>query len=147
VLNLIRVVHCSPDLRLAKVCLSTISILSQEFRFYTISQHDLEFYNFLSWKMTISSSRVLVYVKLNIPEEYGNIIETDAFWLYVVRCSFYLCGQSRLLTKNPYIEEEQTTQWPKEKVQKKLMYSGRVNSFCSTSDTHDHRLHCIIDHG
>jgi hypothetical protein len=38
--------------------------------------------------------------------------------------------------------EEQTTQWPKEKVQKELMYSGRVNSFCSTSDTHDHRLHC-----
>ena len=24
---------------------------------------------------------------LNIPEEYGNIIETDAFLLYVVRCS------------------------------------------------------------
>ena len=61
---------------------------------------------------------------------------------------------------NPYIEEEQTTQWPKEKVQKdkqrstnyayktkdrvtrtplktggKLMCSGRVGSSCSTSDT------------
>jgi hypothetical protein len=62
--------------------------------------------------------------------------------------------------RNPYIEEEQTTQWPKEKVQKdkqrstkhthktkdrvpktplktggELMCSGRVSSFCSTSGT------------
>jgi hypothetical protein len=62
--------------------------------------------------------------------------------------------------QNPYIEEEQTTQWPKEKVQKdkqrstkhtyktkdrvtrtplktggELMCSGRVNSSCSTSYT------------
>jgi hypothetical protein len=62
--------------------------------------------------------------------------------------------------QNPYIEEEQTTQWPKEKVQKakqrstkhtyktkdrvtriplktggELRCSGRVSSFCSTSDT------------
>ena len=61
---------------------------------------------------------------------------------------------------DPYIEEEQTTQWPKEKVQKdkqrstkhtyktkdratrtplktggELMCSGRVSSSCSTSDT------------
>ena len=62
--------------------------------------------------------------------------------------------------KNLYIEEEQTTQWPKEKVQKdkqrstkhthktkdrvtrtslktggELRFSGRVSSSCSTSDT------------
>ena len=62
--------------------------------------------------------------------------------------------------QNPYIEEEQTTQWPKEKVQKdkqrstkhtynnkdrvtrtppktrgELMCSGRVSSSCSTSGT------------
>ena len=62
--------------------------------------------------------------------------------------------------QNPYIEEEQTRQWPKEKVQKdkqrstkhtyktkdrvtrttlktggELRCSGRVNSSCSTSDT------------
>jgi len=62
--------------------------------------------------------------------------------------------------QNPHIEEGQTTQWPKEKVQKdkqqstkhtyktkdratrtplknggELMCSGRVSSFCSTSDT------------
>ena len=62
--------------------------------------------------------------------------------------------------QNPYIEEEQTTQWPKEKVQKnkqrstkhtykikdrvtwtalktggELMCSGRVSSSCSTSHT------------
>ena len=61
--------------------------------------------------------------------------------------------------KNPYIEEEQTKQWPKEKVQKykqrstkhtyktearvtrtplknggELRCSGRVGSFCSTND-------------
>ena len=62
--------------------------------------------------------------------------------------------------QNPYIEEEQTTQWPKEKVQKdkqrstkhtyktkdrvtwtplktggELRCSGKVGSSCSTSDT------------
>ena len=62
--------------------------------------------------------------------------------------------------QNPYIEEEHTTQWPREKVQKdkqrstkhtyktkdrvtrtplktggELRCSGRVNSSCSTSDT------------
>ena len=67
--------------------------------------------------------------------------------------------------QNPYIEEEQTTQWSKEKVQKdkqrstKHTYkskdrvtrtplttedehrcSGRVNSSCSTSDTR--RIKC-----
>jgi hypothetical protein len=65
-----------------------------------------------------------------------------------------------VITQNPYIEEEQTTQWPKEKVQKdkqrstKHTYktkdrvtrtslkiggehrcSRRVSSSCSTSDT------------
>jgi hypothetical protein len=65
------------------------------------------------------------------------------------------------VNQNPYIEEEQTTQWPKEKVQKdkqpstkhtyktkdrvtrtplktggELRCSGRVSSSCSTSDTH-----------
>jgi hypothetical protein len=70
-------------------------------KFYTIRQHDLEFYNFLSWKMTINSSRVLVYAKLNIPEGYGNIIETDAFWLYVIRCrrwSWVSLVEQKLLT-------------------------------------------------
>ena len=63
--------------------------------------------------------------------------------------------------QNLYIEEEQTTQWPKEKEQKdkqrstkhtyktkgrvtrtplktraELRWSGRVSSSCSTSDTH-----------
>jgi len=51
--------------------------------------------------------------------------------------------------QKPYIEEEHTTQWPKEKVQEdkndlqnihiklkiELMCSGRVSSFCSTSGT------------
>ena len=54
--------------------------------------------------MTINSSRVLVYVKLNIPEEYGNIIETNAFWLYVVQCrrwSWVSIVKQRLLTPYP----------------------------------------------
>ena len=74
-----------------------------------------------------------------------------------------LCKKSLKLQKgnqNPYIEEEQTTQWPKGKVQKdkqgstkhtyttkdqvtrtplktgcELRYSGRVTSSYSTSDT------------
>jgi hypothetical protein len=70
--------------------------------------------------------------------------------------------------QNPHIEEEQTTQWPKEKGQKgqttiykykhktkdrvtrtplktgsELMYSRRVGSFCSTSGTHGVSL--VID--
>ena len=67
--------------------------------------------------------------------------------------------------QNPYIEEEQTAQWPKEKVQKdkqrstkdtyktkdrvirtplktwgEFMCSGRVSSSCSTSDTRSANL-------
>jgi hypothetical protein len=67
--------------------------------------------------------------------------------------------------QNPHIEEEQITQWPKEKIQKdkqrstkhtyktkdrvtrtplntggKLRFSGRVSSSCSTSDTRDVNL-------
>ena len=48
----------------------------------------MEFYNFLCLKMTINSSRI--YTKLNIPEECGNIIESDAFWIYVVLCRWWL---------------------------------------------------------
>ena len=53
-----------------------------------MSQHDLEFYNFLCWKMIINSSRI--YAKLTILNECGSIIEIDAFWLYVVRCRRWL---------------------------------------------------------
>jgi len=51
--------------------------------------------------MTINSSCVLVYVMSNIPEEYGNIIETDEFWLYVMRCrrwSWVSLVEQKLLT-------------------------------------------------
>jgi hypothetical protein len=77
--------------------------------------------------------------------------------------------------QNPYIEEEQTTQWPKEKVQKDKQWSTkhtykakdrhrvtwtplktggelrcfvRVNSSCSTSDTHRVNLvtNLVISH-
>ena len=68
--------------------------------------------------------------------------------------------------QNPYIEEEQTTQWPKEKVEKdkqrstkhtyktkdrvtrtpiknrgELRWSGRVSSSCSTNGT---RCVCLV---
>jgi hypothetical protein len=71
-----------------------------------------------------------------------------------------VCWRYQWGNQNTYIEEEQTTQWPKEKVQKdkqrstkhtyktkdrltrtplkpggELRCSGRVNSSCSTSDT------------
>ena len=70
------------------------------------------------------------------------------------------CWRYQRGNQNPYIEEEQTTTWAKEKVQKdkqrstkhtykikdrvigtplktggELMCSGRVSSSCSTSDT------------
>jgi hypothetical protein len=81
--------------------------------------------------------------------------ETISTWI-IKRVWRYQSGN-----QNPYIEEEQTTQWPKEKVQKdkqrstkhkyetkdrvtrtplktggELMCSGRVSISCSTSDTH-----------
>ena len=77
------------------------------------------------------------------------------FICYIMRVWRYQRGN-----QNPYIEEEQTTQWPKEKGQKdkqrstkhthktkdrvtrsplkiegELRWSGRVGSSCSTSDT------------
>ena len=77
--------------------------------------------------------------------------------------------------QNPYIEKQQTTQWPKEKVQKdkqrstkhsfffktkdrvtrtplktggELRCSGRVSSYCSTSDTRRVNLvtYLVISH-
>ena len=79
------------------------------------------------------------------------------------KLSINLCKKSLKIPKgnqNPYIEKEQTTQWPKEKVQKdqqrstkhtnktkdrvtrtplktgdELRCSGRVSSSCSTSGT------------
>ena len=81
--------------------------------------------------------------------------ETISTWI-IKRVWRYQSGN-----QNPYIEEEQTTQWSKEKVQKdkqrstkhkyetkdrvtrtplktggELMCSGRVRISCSTSDTH-----------
>ena len=78
----------------------------------------------------------------------GKILESQKSWRY------------QRGNQNPYIEDEQTTQWPKEKVQKdkqrstkhtyktkdrvtrtplktggELRCSGRVGSSCSTSDT------------
>ena len=40
--------------------------------------------------LVFNSSRVLVCAKLNIPEDCGNIIESDAFWIYCV-CYGYGC--------------------------------------------------------
>ena len=83
-------------------------------------------------------------------------------WLWVTQLGFY--KKSLKITKggnqNPYIEEEQTTQWPKEKVQEDKQRStkhthktkdrvtrtplktegvfgcsGRISSSCSTSGT------------
>ena len=73
------------------------------------------------------------------------------------------------VNKNPYIEEEQTTQWPKEKAQRstkhtyktkdrvtrtplktggELRCSGRVGSSSSTSNTHRVNLvtHPVTSH-
>jgi hypothetical protein len=78
----------------------------------------------------------------------------------IIRWSFRRVWRYQRCNQKPYIEEEQTTQWPKEKVQKdkqrstkhthktkdrvtrtplktegELRCSGRVNSSCSTSGT------------
>ena len=78
----------------------------------------------------------------------------------IIRWSFRRVRRYQRCNQKPYIEEEQTTQWPKEKVQKdkqrstkhthktkdrvtrtplktegELRCSGRVNSSCSTSGT------------
>jgi hypothetical protein len=83
-----------------------------------------------------------------------------ATWLLVNCCFSGRVWGYQKGYQNPYIEEEQTTQWPEEKVQKdkkrstkhtyktkdrvtrttlkaggELMSSGRVSSSCSTSDT------------
>ena len=79
--------------------------------------------------------------------------------------------KTRKCNKSPYIEEEQTTQWPKEKVQKdkqrsttntyktkdrvsrsplkaggELRYSRRVSSSCSTSGIHRVNLETCSRH-
>jgi hypothetical protein len=45
-------------------------------------------------------------------------------------------------TKHTYRTKDRITRKPL-KTGSRLRCSGRVSSFCSTSDTHDHRLHCI----
>jgi hypothetical protein len=81
-------------------------------------------------------------------------------WIAVEHKLVRRVGRYQGVNQNPYIEEEQTTQWPKEKVQKnkqwstkhtyktkdrltrtllktggELRCSGRVSRSCSTSDT------------
>jgi hypothetical protein len=90
-------------------------------------------------------------VKFNLRKSFSN----HFFWNYLRRAWRYQRGN-----QNPYIEEEQTTQWPNEKVQKdkqrstkhtyktkdrltrtplktggELMCSGRLSSSYSTSGT------------
>jgi hypothetical protein len=92
---------------------------------------------------------------------------SDVVFLFCVCCCFFInniCRRSSKIPKggnqNTYIEEEQTTQWPKEKVQKdkqrttknthkikygatptllktgdELRFSGRGSSSCSTIGT------------
>ena len=94
-----------------------------------------------------------------------------------VVCKFYLVRdiikrrvwRGQRCNQNPYIEEEQTTQWLKEKVQKdkqrsikhtyktkdrvtrtprktgkEIKCSGRVSSSCSTSDGYDLCMHSVF---
>ena len=83
-----------------------------------------------------------------------------AFYRYPIKCGIRRVWRYQMGNQNPYIEEEQTTQWPKEKAQKDkqrptkhthktkdwvtrtplktgdvLRCSERVSSSCSTGDT------------
>ena len=99
----------------------------------------------------------IVRTKLDIYATLYSSVHTWRVWIY------------HRVNQNPYIEEEQTTQWPKQKVQKdkqqrstqfthktkdrvtrtplktgdELMCSGRVSSSCSTSGTRRVFSHCI----
>ena len=89
-----------------------------------------------------------IYLNVSLNASYCFVFDIRRAWKY------------QRGNQNPYINEEQTTQWPKEKVQKdkqrstkhtytfkdrvtrtplkirdELRCSGRVSSFCSTSGT------------
>jgi len=93
---------------------------------------------------------------------------TSTRWITVLKPFGRRVWRYQKGNQNPYIEEEQTTQWPKEKVQKnkhrsikhtyktkdrvtrtplktggQLRRSGRVGSSCSTSDTR--RVNLVTD--
>jgi hypothetical protein len=114
----------------------------------------------LAWTSTSCIINVPIVKKsLKIPKRYSEAVilisnishqlQTHRWSVIVRRVWKYHRGN-----QNPFIEEEQTKQWPKEKVQKDKQRStkhtyktkdrvtqtsiktGRVNSSCSTSDTH-----------
>ena len=87
-------------------------------------------------------------------------LQGNIFRSYILSCNQRRVWRYQRGNQNPYIEEEQTTQWPKEEVHKdkqrstkhtyntkdrvsrtplktggELGCSGRVGSSCSTSDT------------
>ena len=96
----------------------------------------------VSWKIIIKIEELLIlFVKIKSKEHVQYLMSVRRVWRY------------QRGNQNPYIEEEQTTQWPKEKVQKdkqrstkhkvtrtplktggEVRCSGRVGRSCSTSD-------------
>ena len=102
-----------------------------------------------------NSKDLLEYIQSRFLSSCNSIKTFDFSTFYRRRVWRYQRGNQK-----PYIDEEQTTQWPKERAQKdkqwstkhtykikdrvtrtplktggKLGYSGRVSSSCSTSDT------------
>ena len=102
-----------------------------------------------------NSKDLLEYIQSRFLSSCNSIKTFDFSTFYRRRVWRYQRGNQK-----PYIDEEQTTQWPKERAQKdkqwstkhtykikdrvtrtplktggKLRYSGRVSSSCSTSDT------------
>ena len=92
---------------------------------------------------------------------WGSVRDRSLKWICLLLLFVRRVWRYQRVNQNPYIEEEQTTQWPKEKVQKdkqrstkrtrktkdrvtwtplktwsELRGSGRVSSFCSTALSH-----------
>jgi hypothetical protein len=64
-----------------------------------------------------------------------------SFWWKPSFSSFVLCvvcDAQYLVYQNPYIEEEQTTQWPNEKVQKDKQRSTKHTHIKLKNELHEH---------
>ena len=124
-----------------------------------MSETNDKFYNF----QTILSGELLWKIIVKIKMHSSITKMTSTRWITTVGILKPLgrwAWRYQRGNQNPYIEEEQTTQWPKEKVQKvkqrstkhthktkdgvtptplkiggELRWSGRVSSSCFTSDT------------
>ena len=98
------------------------------------------------WPEDIKGAIIIRISKKNKQHNGQKISKGQSESVYRRRTNNTMAKRYQRGNQNPYIEEEQTTQWSKEKGQKykqrstlktggKLRCSGRVGSSCSTSGT------------